>query len=109
MNILFLFGCIPVRIFLAYLSTIIKPDLLPYFGIILGIMSFGFLWLYFTNGRLSAPEAGGVTWWAHLRLIHGLLYLAASIYSFQKSSLVWIPLTIDVIFGLFAHLFLKPI
>jgi len=47
-----------------------------------------------------APEGGGVTWWANYRLIHGLLYLCASIYLFQKQRLAWIPLTMDVLLGL---------
>jgi len=103
MNKLFLFGCIPVRVFLAYIST--KVPNIELFGVILLIMSLGFLWLYFTNSRLNAREAGGPTWWHNFRLIHGLLYLAAAIYAFQgKQDLVWIPLTIDVVVGLILHL-----
>jgi hypothetical protein len=47
-----------------------------------------------------AFEAGGKTWWAELRLIHGLMYLAAAIYALQLKDVASIPLTIDVIFGL---------
>jgi hypothetical protein len=58
-------------------------------------------YLYFTNGRLNATEAGGTTWWANYRPIIGLLYLIAAILSFQKKkNLIWIPLTIDIVFGL---------
>jgi hypothetical protein len=51
---------------------------------------------------MNAPEGGGVTWWANIRIIHGLLYLAASVYAFQGKPFVWIPLLIDVIFGFLA-------
>ena len=50
------------------------------FGIILLLISFGFLYLFFGNKRLKAGEAGGKTWWHNLRLFHGMMYLCASIY-----------------------------
>ena len=101
---LFLFGCIPARLLITYISTIIPVDKLKFFSIPLFIISLGFIYLYFTNGSLNAPEAGGKTWWTNLRIIHGLLYLTAAIYAFQGDKLVWVPLLIDVIFGLFAFL-----
>ena len=101
MNLLFLLGCIPIRILLVYLSTLVPPDKLIFFSIPLLIVAIGFLYLYFTNKRLNALEAGsGGTWWSKLRLIHGLLYLAAFIYAFKGSNLVWIPLLIDVLFAI---------
>ena len=102
-KLLFLLGCIPARLVLVYISTQIPVDKLKYFGILLFLIAISFLFLYFTNGRMNAPEAsGGVTWWSNLRIIHGLLYLAASVYAFQEKPYVWIPLLIDVIFGFFA-------
>ena len=99
-KVLFLFGCIPVRLALVYLSTKIPQESLKYFGVVLLLVSLGFAYLYFTNGRLNAREAGGKTWWAPLRIVHAVLYLAAAIYAFQGSSLVWVPLLLDVFFGL---------
>ena len=98
---LFLLACIPMRIFLAWISTKIPVQYLGIFATLLLAMSLGFLFLYFTKGRQVAPEAGGVTWWADYRLLIGLLYLSAAIYAFQgRNDLVWVPLTMDVIFGL---------
>jgi hypothetical protein len=99
-KLLFLFGCIPIRLGLVYLSTKIPHHLLVYFGIFLLGISLSFAYLYFTNGRLNAPEAGGRTWWAKFRIIHAMLYLAAAIYAFQGLPHVWVPLLLDVIFGL---------
>jgi branched-subunit amino acid transport protein AzlD len=48
---------------------------------------------------LDAPEAGGNTWWANFRIIHGALYMCAAIYCFKGDSTASLPLTIDVIFG----------
>lgn len=110
-QLLVLFGCIPLRIFLAYVSTIIPKEYQTIFGVILLMMSLSFLYLFFTGGRMNAAESGsGVTWWSKLRVIHGLLYLSAAIYAIKHLKFVWIPLTIDVLFGIvvfFYHYFLK--
>lgn len=95
----FLLGCIPIRILIAALPTIIDHNYLPYFGFLLLMPAIGFLTLYFSNLRLTANEAGGKTWWAEFRLIHGLLYLCAAIYALQSKMIAWIPLVIDVVFG----------
>lgn len=97
---LFLFGCIPVRILLSILPLYIDKKTLFYYGIGLLIISLSFLYLYFTNQRLDAYEAGGNTWWAKFRIIHGLLYLCAAIYALQGQRIAWIPLSIDTFIGL---------
>ena len=104
MRPLFLLGCIPLRFFLVYLARVLPADNLKLFSLPLFLMAFGFLYLYFTNGRLQAPEAGGVTWWAPLRLVHGLLYLAAAVYAYQASPVAWVPLLVDVCMGLVVYL-----
>jgi len=102
---LFLFGCIPARLFLVWVSQKIPVQYLKFFG--LGLLAFGLhsLYLYFTKGRLDAFEAGGKTWWSDFRLIFGSLLVIAAIYCFQgKQNMVWIPLAIDVFFGLLLFL-----
>ncbi len=102
MNKLFLLGCIPVRVLFIYLSTVLpgKTISLPFL-----LMGLGFLFLYFTNGRMNAPESStGKTWWAKLRIFHGLLYVSAAVLAFNESKFVWVPLLIDVVFGFIAYL-----
>ena len=96
----FIFGCIALRLVLAYLPLYLSKKWLPKLGGLTFIIGISFLYLYFTNGRMNAPEGGGVTWWANHRLLHGLLYITASIYLFQSKKVAWIPLMIDVLFGL---------
>jgi len=95
----FLIGCIPIRILMASIPNVINKNYLFYYSFILLAISIGFLNLYFNNLRLNAFEGGGITWWSDYRLIHGMLYLTAAIYSYQMKSIAWIPLAIDVIFG----------
>lgn len=100
----FLFACIPLRIILAILPLYLPEKMLLYLGLILLVIGTSFLYLYFNNLRLDAPEAGGITWWAKFRLIHGALYLTASHYAFTHQRIAWIPLTMDVILGFFLFL-----
>jgi len=92
---LFLFVCIPLRLFLVGLGFQVSGWVRIAYGSLLLFPALGFLGLYFSNSRLNAFEGGGETWWAPLRLIHGLLYLCAAIYGLQGSSFVWIPLLLD--------------
>ena len=98
--ILFLFLCIPIRLFLSYIPNVLDKYYMPYLGFIVGLMSIGTLYLAFTNSRLKSVESGGNTWWAPFRFVHGFLLLCASVYLFKKSKNASIPLLLDVIFGL---------
>jgi|UniRef100_A0A6C0IKQ6 hypothetical protein len=101
----FLFGCIPMRILLTLLPLYLSTSLLFYYGLVLFTIASSFLYLYFSNSRLNAFEAGGTTWWANFRLLHGLLYMGAAIYSLQGQSIAWLPLLLDTLLGvgLFLH------
>lgn len=76
MKPLFILGCIPARLGLAYAAS--KNLFSPWLQTMFIVIGLGFLSLYATNSRLNAPEGGGVTWWAQYRVVHGLLYLAAA-------------------------------
>ena len=101
----FLIGCMGIRSIIAILPLYIPKKWLPVLGLLILVIGVSFLYLYFSNGRMDAHEGGGVTWWANYRLIHGLLYLCASIYLIQQKRLAWIPLTIDVLLGFILFLF----
>ena len=115
-QLLFLTMCIPLRIIFALLPNynLIKMIGINFnpkifyilYGLVLLAISFGFLYLYFLNKRLDAQEAGGKTWWHNLRLLHGMLYLCASIYilwninNLEMIRYASLPLVLDVIIGL---------
>ena len=99
--LLFLLVCIPLRILFAISSQYVPMERLNYFGILLLFISMSFAYLFITNSRLYSPEAGGKTWWAPFRLDIGLFYFSAAVYAFMgMRHLIWIPLAIDIVFGL---------
>lgn len=100
----FLFGCIPSRIFLFMLPVFINKIYLQYYSYILFLISSGFLFLYFINGRMNAIESGGSTWWSKYRIIHGMLYLIAATLAFNNYKIASIPLLIDAWLGLILHI-----
>jgi hypothetical protein len=100
----FLLGCIPTRIVISVLPLYIPLHWLHIYSVLLIIIALSFLFLYFSNMRQHAFEAGGNTWWASYRIIHGILYLIAGTYAFNKNRSAWIPLTIDTVLGLILFL-----
>jgi hypothetical protein len=82
---LFLLGCIPTRIGLAFLAKYISDKYLIYWGLVVLAISIGFLYLFFTGNRKTGIETGGKPiWWMNFRIFHGLMYLAAAFFAFQK-------------------------
>lgn len=97
----FLLFCIPARILIAMGSRFIPSEYLMFYAAFLLLIGLSFIYLFITNTRLDAPEAGGKTWWAKYRAIIGALYITAAVYAFQgKRDLIWIPLAMDIIFGI---------
>ena len=71
--------CIPLRILLVILALKLSTKYLPYYGILLLLPSIGFISLYFSNTRNKGVFSNNA-WWKEKRLLHGGLFLIASIY-----------------------------
>lgn len=99
---LFLLGCIPTRLLLAGITYKIDEKYLPYLSLLFFAIGASFIYLYLTNSRTEAPEAGGETWWKNIRPVHGVLYILAGIYAVKKNRYASLVLLVDVIFGLLA-------
>lgn len=104
-KLLFLFGCIPTRLALAFI--VFKLDLSKW-GTLAGLITlgfaigFGYLWL--TNGRKTGFEAGGPIWWMNWRIVHSGLFLITSILLFIHNKHAYVPLLMDALLGTFLHL-----
>tara|TARA_A100001015_G_C14760068_1_gene621061 strand:- start:155 stop:502 length:348 start_codon:yes stop_codon:yes gene_type:complete len=106
--LLYFLVCIPVRLLIPYLIyKYFSVKNYKYFALPIGLISFGFLYLYFFNQRLNAREGGKITWWHDLRLVHGLLYLCALIYIIKKNKIAYLPLLLDILVGFWGYKYLR--
>jgi hypothetical protein len=103
--VLFLFGCIFVRIIIAILAKQIDPTYLPYMGFIALFPAFGFLFIFLTGSRKTGLEVGGdKIWWNCLRPLHSVLYFLFAYNAFFKNPNSWQFLALDVSIGLISFL-----
>ena len=97
---MFLLGCLPLRVALAYAAWRLPPSHLLLLSVPLLLIGGSLAYLYFAGARMNAPEGGGVTWWAQYRLLHAALYLTAAVYALRGSAAAAVPLALDVALGL---------
>ena len=103
--LLFLFGCIPSRLFIMYIAKTISLQYLPILGYIALMPAIGFIYLYLSGTRKTGSEVfGDKIWWNDLRPIHGILYLLFSYNAINGNKNAWIFLLVDVLFGLTSFL-----
>ena len=104
--LLFIFGCISIRLLFVYIAKTIDNSYLPILGLLALIPAIGFFYIFFTNSRETGPEVfGEKIWWNNLRILHGLLYLIFAILAITRQSYAWIALLIDVSIGLLSFLY----
>ncbi len=103
--LLFIFGCIVVRLLFVYIAKNISLQYLPILGYLALIPAIGFLYLFFSGSRKRGGEVfGDIIWWNNLRPLHAILYLLFSYNAILKNNNAWIYLLIDVIIGLVSFL-----
>ncbi len=79
-NLLFWLACVPARLMLASLPLFISRQYHPYLAIVFMCIGIAFLWLYATKSRMRPFESStGTAWWHSNRVVHGLLFIIASI------------------------------
>jgi len=92
---LFLLGCIPARILMAYLAYRF-PN--PIFGFMAFIVAIVWLTATFpTHGLFQ-----GIAWWKTLRPIHATLFLVYAAMTILLPQQAYIALAVDALFGLIA-------
>lgn len=100
--IMFLLGCIPVRLALVVTVILVPLHILKYMGIAFLAVALGFFTIYVGGFRKVGLETQGAPiWWNLLRPIHALLWLLAAYYAWKmEKHLVWRILLVDVCLGL---------
>jgi len=99
--LLFLLGCFPTRLLLAYIAKTISVAYLPILGYLGILPTIGFYYLFLTGTRKTGAEVfGGKIWWNMLRPVHGLLYGLFSYNAINQNRNSWIYLAVDAFLGL---------
>jgi len=103
--LLFLIGCVGVRLLIAYLAKIININYLPLMGYLAILPAVGFTYIFLTGSRKTGAEVfGGKIWWNNLRPIHAILYALFAYNAINKNPNSWKILLADVILGLIAFI-----
>ena len=103
--LLFLIGCVGVRLLIAYLAKIININYLPVMGYIAMLPAIGFAYIFLTGSRKTGAEVfGGKIWWNNLRPIHAIFYALFAYNAINKNPNSWKILLADVILGLIAFI-----
>jgi hypothetical protein len=104
--LLFIFGCIGLRILFVVIAKNIDIKLLPYLGYVALLFVTGFIYIFVTGSRKTGVEVfGGKIWWNDLRPLHALMYSLFAYNAINKNPNSWMFLLIDVIIGLISFLF----
>lgn len=101
--LMFLLGCIPIRLLLVWLAKTLPKDKLPLLGWLLLIPTLGFTYIQFISPRKTGLETpGDKIWWHPIRPVHIILYVLSVYLAFNKDPRTYIVLLIDICFGLTA-------
>jgi len=106
-QLLFLIGCIPARLFLAFLPLYLPDFLLKVYGGVLLMIGLGFLYLFVTGKRKTGLETEGKPiWWRPFRILHGLMYCLAAFFVLDRQRrAAFQTLLIDTCLGLALFLY----
>jgi hypothetical protein len=103
--LLFLIGCIGIRILFVYIAKTIDIKYLPILGYIALLIGIGFIVIYLKGFRKTGQEVfGEKIWWNDLRPIHGILYILFAYFAITQNTKAWKFLLLDVIIGLCSFL-----
>lgn len=103
--LLFLFGCIVIRLYITYLAKNITLDNLELLGYLALIPVIGWFYIIFIGERETGGEVfGEKIWWKDLRIVHMLLWGIFANMAIKKDKEAWKVLFADTIIGLLAFL-----
>ena len=102
--LLFIVGCVTVRIALAIAVPFAPKRVLRFLvGPLLLVAAIGFATIYVTGMRKTGAETfGKAIWWDHMRPVHAALYFMASLLALKGSRTAGLPLGLDVALGVAA-------
>jgi hypothetical protein len=103
--LLFLIGCIGIRVLFVVIAKYINKKYLKYLGYLALLPAIGFTYIYISGTRNTGGGVfGEKIWWNDLRPIHAILYLLFAYNAIIGNKHAWIYLLVDVLFGLISFL-----
>jgi hypothetical protein len=99
-KLLFMFGCVPIRLFLIYIAKKASMTQLRLLSIPAFLISIGFIYQQKKGKKIGYFE--GPVWWH--RGIHGLLWMIFAILAFRKIQTAYIVLIVDLIIGMISFI-----
>ena len=103
--LMFLLGCIGMRLAFVVIAKNINARYLKYLGYLTLLPAIGFMFIYLTGSRKTGMETfGEKIWWNNLRPIHSILYFLFAYNAIIGNTNSWIYLLVDVIIGLTSFL-----
>ena len=103
--LMFLIGCIGLRLLFAIIAKYINTNYLKYLGYLALLPAIGFLYIFLTGARKTGPETfGAKIWWNNLRPVHSLLYFLFAYNAIIGNKQAWVYLLLDVLLGLISFL-----
>jgi|LauGreDrversion4_1035100.scaffolds.fasta_scaffold176540_2 hypothetical protein len=105
-NTLFLFGCIGVRLCIAYVASRLEGRRMQIAGTLALLPVLGWAYIMLVKRRDTGPEVfGGRIWWQHLRIYHALLWTCFAYMAINRYPNAYIPLLLDTSLGLLAFIY----
>jgi len=96
---LFIFGCLPIRLFLIYIAKKASITQLRLLSIPAFLISIVFIYQQKKGGN---GYFGGPVWWHHS--IHALLWMIFAVLAFRKIQSAYIVLVVDLIVGVISFI-----
>lgn len=101
--LLFLVGCIGVRLGIVYAAKTASSRALTYMSVPALAIGIGFLTIYVMGWRQTGIEVHGERiWWNTLRPVHALLWISFGVCALMKVRRAWVILLLDTLIGLVA-------
>jgi hypothetical protein len=103
--LMFLVGCIGVRLLFVIITKNIHTTYLKYLGYLALLPAIGFMYIYVTGSRKTGAEVfGEKIWWNELRPVHSILYFLFAYNAIIGNPQSWIYLLVDVVIGFISFL-----
>lgn len=104
--LMFLFGCMPARLGIAYLASKASLRQLRWMATVALIVAISFTIIYVGGFRRTGLETGGdLIWWNKLRPLHALMFLTFVMYAWAgHGDVAWKILVADACLGLLSFL-----